>query len=336
MSDITKLRGVQAFHTALLAHRDKVRETFDPTYEDVLDAFSRVSPRPDDVDAEWEWGWNLEPEDVTALRERLGPADAVPYLRAVWGLREDFNKRVRGRALSYLMDPWTEALNPMVGFLADLADYAWVTARWVLDNRDALREVWIARRYKRKRTPFLYKVDLETVHLLVSEYPDAGVPLDLRDLETRCAIRTKFALGVRCEDAVEMVNMVRAIRADTLTLTAAGMTRAKALTVLSRDYPLDADDLPVTAGYDAAGVAARWTTLRDAGVPLPLSLGLCGPSDDPVADVLDAVNTFRVLNADGGFPFSLAAGGLGVPETTMTDDAWNAWCHGVTDTDSDT
>ena len=52
-------------------------------------------------------------------------------------------------------------------------------------------------------------------------------------------------------------------------------------------------------------------------------------SDDPVDDVLDALDTFRMMNADGGFPFALVAAGLGVAEDAMTDDAWNAFCARV-------
>lgn len=49
-------------------------------------------------------------------------------------------------------------------------------------------------------------------------------------------------------------------------------------------------------------------------------------SDDPVDDVLDAIETFRDLNAEGAFPFALVAAGLGVASDAVSDDDWDAFC----------
>ncbi|SKV12211.1 Uncharacterised protein [Mycobacteroides abscessus subsp. abscessus] len=49
-------------------------------------------------------------------------------------------------------------------------------------------------------------------------------------------------------------------------------------------------------------------------------------SAEPLDDVLVALDTFADLNAEGGFPFALAAAGLGVAEDAVTDDDWNAFC----------
>ena len=38
------------------------------------------------------------------------------------------------------------------------------------------------------------------------------------------------------------------------------------------------------------------------------------------------METFRDMNADGGFPAALVCVGLGIEEDALTDDDWNAWC----------
>lgn len=66
-------------------------------------------------------------------------------------------------------------------------------------------------------------------------------------------------------------------------------------------------------------------TLLSGQAPAGLVHGLV-TSDDPVDDVLDALDTFADLNREGGFPFALVAAGLGVAEDAVTDDDWSAFC----------
>ncbi|SKV12224.1 Uncharacterised protein [Mycobacteroides abscessus subsp. abscessus] len=97
-----------------------------------------------------------------------------------------------------------------------------------------------------------------------------------------------------------------------------GCSEDDAWTVVSARDP-DSPDDPV---YDA-----RVRDLLRGRVPAAVVHAL-SRGTEPVADVLDAVDTYRELNADGGFPAALVCAGLGVPDDTLTDEQWNAWCGG--------
>lgn len=111
------------------------------------------------------------------------------------------------------------------------------------------------------------------------------------------------------------------------------VTRERALHIV-RWWVSDGADLDDawTVAYDLG--TARYTEgysdrvrelLLSGRAPAGLVHGLV-TSDDPVADVLDAIAVFRGLNAEGGFPFALVAAGLGVAEDAVSDDDWNAFC----------
>lgn len=98
-----------------------------------------------------------------------------------------------------------------------------------------------------------------------------------------------------------------------------GCTEDEAWTVVDASDRAGVSDDPV---YNARAL----DLLRSRRVPAALVRALASDLDGPLSDVLDAVAVFREMNADGAFPFALAAAGLGVPDDLMTDDEWNAWC----------
>lgn len=96
-----------------------------------------------------------------------------------------------------------------------------------------------------------------------------------------------------------------------------GCSEDDAWTVVSAREPASPDD----PRYDSRVREFLRSRQIPAAVVHALSLGT-----EPVDDVLDAITVFRDLNRDGGFPAALVCAGIGVPDDSMTDEQWNAWC----------
>lgn len=320
------------FYGALLEYRDRLRATYVPSHDDMLAAFGAVPASDDDAD-HWECGWLIWAEDVTELWERYG-ADAVPYLRVMWENTDDFNGNARGRAMSYLLSPKSTDLNPLVPFLVDFGNRevsysADVPVDWVMRNRDALREVWI---YQRIQNP-----DMERGHglraarktvvraLLLRNYIYELRDLDVDELDVRCGLLAEVC--VACPDRLdedESIALADVLHDAYRVLVNAGVPAPYSRLEVVYGYPKDANGIPILGGFDVAETVAEWQRYLDMGVPEALAYALVGMV--PVADAMEALDTFRSLNADGAFPFALAAAGLGVEEDVLTDDEWDAWC----------
>lgn len=319
-----KVRGVQAFHAALLAHRDRVRVGYEPTDEELLSAFGVASD-----DDSWENVWNLDADDVTAMWERLGPRDAVPYLRAVWDTYTDFNDNARSRALSYLLSPKSIPLNPIVPFLMDLDQYGVLPLDWVLDpvNREGLRTVWIYSRVRDRNRDVglgIYLMHADALHtVLMRDYVTHGRHINVDALDAKCTLIREYThpAAVHYE---EVAGLMDDVYDDFCTLTAAGIPAWYARYEMREGYDYDGRNLPIVPPFDTHAVAAEWVRFLAADVPVPLVHALRG--ETPVDEALDALDTFRVLNAEGAFPFALVATALGVDDDTLTDDEWNDYC----------
>lgn len=287
MSDALFPVPTTALHNAMRAHMERIAETYVVDRAELVDAF------------DGEMLWYVEDFDVDAMVERLGPRIARPFLCALWD-SGDVSESARVRAMTLLLSPRSVDTNPLCEFLLELHEYdLGVTARWVLENRPAIRTVWLTLRHE-PRDPALRGIRALSrmfALTLATQYAGRGVPLDLPRLVKDCdtlsrAQHTLIHMGVPAK--YMHLELGRAVGSDD----------------------------PATA---ATVAVSEWERGRDAGVPVPLIVALRA-AGDPLEDALTALETFRDMNAEGALPFSLVAAGLGVPEDTLTDEEWDAWC----------
>lgn len=321
---------LQRLYGALLAHREHLRATFVPSHDEVLTAFG-VSLEDDDDPSHWERGWLLWEDRVVELWERLG-GDAVPYFRTMWDSPDDFCNSAREQALSYILSPSRDDADPLAVYLAGLSDAvntcpaAIVPLAWVLRNRDALWEVWLSlNRSGGDVRQGIRDVRKGVVDELLREYASAGCDLDVDELDARCEMLVD--VGGDQADRLELgeaLALERALHGAHMTLRGVGVPEQYARWEAGHWHPKDANGALVLGDYDVTEVAAEWARYLDAGVPHALAYQLVGMQ--PVDEAMEALATFRELNAEGGFPFALVAAGLDVPDDTLTDDEWNTWC----------
>lgn len=329
MTETSKIRGVQALYDAVVAYRDRVQlET------DMFAAF--------DLDPENDSLSSLEPEDILFLLERDGDDPAkwnrvCDMLRWVWDNADCFPD-TRVTALSNVLVRFPDAVRFaewLQGLEWENGEDNWTSHNplpswWILSNFDALKRVWLTVHYGVGQQPQLKAlrgVSAGTLHPLLADSAERGVPLDVMVLAGICELAQVYALDPRPDDldSGERWDMIRAVRDAYCALLSVGVPDWCAYNELMRGYAVDADGRPVLGSFDTAAAVKDWTRWIDAGVPASLT-DAQRAAGESLEDALDAIAVFRGLNAEGGFPFALAAAGLGVPEDTMTDADWNAWC----------
>ena len=176
MTETSEPDSVQAVYNAVRAYMDRVAETYVADRAEVVDAFDGVLL------------WGIRAEDVDALVDRMGMRVARPFLCALWESGE-VDELARMRAMSVLLSPRSVDTNPLVEFLLELDAYdRGVPARWVLDNRPAIRTVWVTLRHKPRDHSLrgIRALSRVSVLTLVMRYAGSGVPLDLPRLAETC------------------------------------------------------------------------------------------------------------------------------------------------------
>ena len=176
MSDASFPVPTTALYNAMRVYRDRMVETYVVDRTELVDAF------------DGEMLWYVEDFDVDAMVKRLGPRIARPFLCAVWD-SGDVIESARARAMSLLLSPRSVDTNPLCEFLLTLHEYdLGVTARWVLENRPAIRTVWLTLRHE-PRDPSLrgmHALSRSITLTLATQYAGRGVPLDLPRLAGDC------------------------------------------------------------------------------------------------------------------------------------------------------